>query len=188
MGRKEREERREARKQQREEEQESRQRKQTITRSVKVAAIILLVLAGAYLLLRRPDTSGKGLLGLGTTTYSFGEVSVSSEKVKGEIALRNTGEGILTITKLESSCGCTSASLTFNGEEGPVFSMPGHGPAPPQGWSAAILPGQAATLNVYYNPRTHPELRGPVERVVTVRSDDPRRPMQQVRVMVTQVD
>lgn len=188
MGRKERQERREAREQQREEEREQREGKQKTAKMVKAAAIILLVLAGAYLLLRRPDTSGRGLLDLEATSYSFGEVSVASGKVKGEVALRNTGEGILTITRLESSCGCTSASVTADGAEGPVFSMPGHGPAAPQGWSVAIPPGQAATLNVYYDPRTHPDLRGPVTRVISIYSDDPRRPMQQVRAMVTQVD
>lgn len=177
---------REERKIQREEEREERQKRRKLTKWAKAALALAIVTIAAYFLFRPPDTAGKGLLSVATPVYAFGQVSVAEGTAAGQVALTNRGEGPLTITRLESSCGCTSASITAGGEEGPVFGM-SHGKNSYPGWSTVIPPGGEAVLNVYYNPRVHPELRGPVTRVVTIYSDDPLRPVHEVRISADQV-
>lgn len=153
----------------------------------KTALAIVFIAVVGYLLFRPADTTGKGLLSIATPVYGFGQVSVAKGTVEGKITLTNAGEGNLTITKLDSSCGCTSASVTNNGKKGPVFGM-SHGENTHPGWSTVIPPGEKAVLNIYYNPQVHAEMRGPVTRAVTIYSDDPLRPVQEVKVSANQVD
>ncbi len=71
----------------------------------------------------------------------------------------------LIIDNMDSSCMCTSASVIYNGKEGPKFNMAMHGN--PKGWSVTIPPGDEAQLKIYYDPNAHKELRGPVTRTVS---------------------
>ena len=59
-------------------------------------------------------------------SYDFKEVSQKQGKVITYFNLKNEGQSDLIITKLETSCGCTSASIIFDNQEGPIFNMPGH--------------------------------------------------------------
>ena len=113
-------------------------------------------------------------------------VSLQGGVVDTTIPLVNIGEGTLRISSMETSCGCTSASIINNGVEGPAFGMKGHGPTPTS-WHTDINSGEQAVLKIYYNPAVHPDLRGPVTRTITIYSDDPESPTQDVRIKVTQI-
>ena len=126
-------EKREERKMQKEEERRQHKKRQRLRNWAMAGGAVILLVIAAYLLSRPPDTTGKGVLELATKLYDFGAVSVAAGTVEAEIALVNTGEGKLTIIKLDSSCGCTSASVTNNGKEGPVFQMSAHGKNPGAG-------------------------------------------------------
>ena len=52
---------------------------------------------------------------------------------------RNDGRSDLVINNINTSCGCTSASIVYNGEESPVFTMPGHGKENPKDWALQCL-------------------------------------------------
>ena len=108
------------------------------------------------------------------TKKDLGIVSLKKGIVTTEFVIKNEGKSDLVIDKLSSSCGCTSASLVYQGKEGPRFSMPGHGQEEPDpSWKASISQGDEATVKVYYDPAVHPDLTGPVTREVSVHSNDP---------------
>lgn len=104
----------------------------------------------------------------------LGTVSLKKGTVTTEFTIKNTGKTDLVINKLSSSCGCTSASLVYQGTEGPRFYMAGHGQDEPDAsWQVAIAPGDEAQIKVHYDPTVHPDLTGPVTRTVSVHSNDP---------------
>jgi len=107
------------------------------------------------------------------TSQDLGVVSQRKGEVFTDFNLTNEGESDLIINKLSSSCGCTSADVVYEGEEGPRFYMAGHGHDNPTDWQVAIKPGDRAVLRVYYDPNMHKDLVGPVTREVTVYSNDP---------------
>jgi hypothetical protein len=104
----------------------------------------------------------------------LGTVSLKSGAVTTEFTIKNEGKSDLVIDKLSSSCGCTSASIVYQGKEGPRFYMAGHGQdAPDPSWKISIAPGDEANVKVYYDPTVHPDLTGAVTREVSVHSNDP---------------
>lgn len=103
----------------------------------------------------------------------LGEVSQTEGIALTDFEFTNQGESDLVINKLSSSCGCTSGSIVYKGEEGPQFTMEGHGQENPKEWQVKIAPGDNATLRVFYDPSVHPDLEGAVTRTVSVFSNDP---------------
>jgi hypothetical protein len=119
-------------------------------------------------------------------SYDLGQISQARGIVTVEMAVTNTGTGDLEISEMETTCGCTRASLIVDGKAGPWFGMRGHGDWP-TGWSARLRPGQQAVLRVQYDPDAHGVYRGPVDRTVFIYSNDPRQPRAAVRLTGTQV-
>jgi len=117
-------------------------------------------------------------------TFDLGSVSVQQGEVFTTFVLRNAGRGELVLEDMDTSCGCTEAAVVINEEEGPRFNMRMHGN--PQNWSVRLAPGQEAELRVYYNPNTHPELRGPVTREVYLFGQDLQIPLAKARIFVNQ--
>ena len=108
------------------------------------------------------------------TKKDLGTVRQQNGVVTTEFTIKNDGKSDLVIDKLSSSCGCTSASLVYQGTEGPRFYMAGHGhDNPDASWQEIIAPGNEAIVKVYYDPTVHPDLTGPVTRTVSVHSNDP---------------
>lgn len=116
----------------------------------------------------------------------LGAISQARGVVAAELAVANSGSAPLVISEMETTCGCTEASLVVDGRAGPWFGMRGHGPWP-TGWSATLPPGAQATLRVRYDPDAHGIYRGPVDRIVYIYSSDPRQPRYPVRLTGTQV-
>lgn len=105
--------------------------------------------------------------------YDFSDISLAGGVVSYDFVLKNEGNRDLVINKLETSCGCTSASVVYAGVEGPTYSMPGHGQDGPKNWRLTIPAGDEAVLRVYYNPAVHPDFRGLAVREIYIYSDDP---------------
>lgn len=180
-------ERRRLLKEKREAERRRAKRNKKLRRWGAGALLIAVILGVSYLLFfHRPGLAGKGVLRVANSEYNFGVISVAEGEKSARIPLINIGDGALTITRLDSSCGCTSASVENNGSEGPRFHMAGHAPNPTH-WRTVIKPGGQAFLKVYFDPRVHPNVRGSVTRIITIHSDDPRDPEQEVRIKVYQV-
>jgi hypothetical protein len=121
--------------------------------------------------------------------YDFGNVSQKQGIVNTFFSIKNEGQGDLTINKLETSCGCTTASIVYKDKEGPIFSMAGHGKNEKiKDWQVAIPPGDSAQLKVYYDPNMHKDFRGTAIREIYVFSNDPIDFEKKVRIEINQVD
>jgi hypothetical protein len=113
-----------------------------------------------------------------------GNVSLKEGKVETSLIIENAGRSDLIVDGLSTSCGCTTASVVNNGQEGPMFGAS----APPEAWSATIRPGETAELRIYYDPAVHQDVRGPMMREVYVSSNDPVDPVVKVSIKLNQVD
>ena len=111
--------------------------------------------------------SGKGNLSADVSAYDFGIVSMAKGNVMYQFKIKNTGEDPVTISKMYTSCMCTTAKLiTDNGEWGP-FGMPGHGII--SNINAALPPQKEATIEAIFDPNAHgPAGVGRIERIITV--------------------
>lgn len=126
----------------------------------------------AQLIANAPDDAPKILLA--ETSQDLGVVSMSEGIATTEFNLKNEGASDLVIDKLSSSCGCTSASVIYQGEESPRFYMVGHGyDEPDSNWRLILPAGEQAVVKVYYDPTVHPDLFGPVTREISIHSNDP---------------
>jgi hypothetical protein len=152
-------------------------------------AVIVLIGAGLYVMKSKEEVIIEGTPKMVITpeAYDFGTVSVRGGVVTTTLLIENRGDGDLVIEDMDTSCGCTSASVIYNGREGPLFNMREHG-TNPKGWSQRIHPGEKAYLKVYYNPRVHPDIRGEVIRYVNLYTNDPQKPVVRVYIRVVQVD
>lgn len=117
----------------------------------------------------------------------LGEISQAKGEVSADFNFRNEGESDLLIEKLSTSCGCTLASIIYQGKEGPRFTMAGHGKTNPDNWQVSITAGDWAILRVYYDPSVHKDLKGPVTRTISVFSNDPVEFEKKVIITLNQI-
>jgi len=82
-------------------------------------------------------------------SYDFGTIP-ATEKVSHTFPIRNEGKGTLTISRVYTTCGCTTAELS----------------------SRVIPPGKQALLKVIYDPAFH-DVQGEVRRDVILEVNDP---------------
>src|SRR3989338_7321489 len=113
--------------------------------------------------------------------YNFGDISQAKGIISTIFNIKNEGESDLIINNMESSCMCTTASIIYDGAEGPRFGMSMHGSNPKE-WSVSIPPGEEAQLKVYYDPDAHGKFTGLVTRTIDIYSNDPIDFQKQVRI------
>ncbi len=99
--------------------------------------------------------------------FSFGNISMAAGNVSHRFTIENTGGSAITVTKLYTSCMCTTATLiTLAGKKGP-FGMPGHSPIP--GITEVLAQEGRAQVEIVFDPKAHgPAGVGRIERVITV--------------------
>lgn len=111
-------------------------------------------------------------LKLETASFDLGDIPIGGGLVKKQIKITNEGESNLKISKIITSCMCTTASLEVDGKKSPAFGMPGHSSGS-LFWSAEIKPRQSGVLEIVYDPAAHgPAGLGPFTRVVTISSNN----------------
>lgn len=101
--------------------------------------------------------------------HNFGEISASQGIVEIGFEIKNVGISTLTITGMETSCGCTTAKLKVGDKESPTFGMHDN----PADWSTSLKPDETAILLVIFDPNFHKNTFGPVTRTISIFSDDP---------------
>jgi len=115
--------------------------------------------------------AGASALRADEVQFSFGSVSMRAGKVSHEFKVRNTGTAPVKVTKLYTSCMCTTARLTTAEKKVGPYGMPGHGLIP--GVDVTIAPGEEASVEAIYDPAAHgPAGIGKVERVVYLETSD----------------
>ena len=97
--------------------------------------------------------------------YDFGTISMAEGKVTHQFKIFNKNAEAITVTKLYTSCMCTTAKL-MRGERtiGP-YGMPGHGFIP--NINEKINSEEETRIDVTFDPAAHgPAGIGAIERVV----------------------
>ncbi len=91
--------------------------------------------------------------------FDFGK-ALPGRTLKKDFVLKNLGEAPLVIEGVSTTCGCTAAIAG----------------------TTRLSPGRTTSLSVTLETRDY---RGPVERRVLVRSNDPKTPVLEVKVEAT---
>ena len=104
------------------------------------------------------------------TAFDFGSISMAAGKVTHRFWFRNESESEVLIRKIYTSCMCTTATFVKGMKVINSYGMPGHGPLPAV--NESLKPGEAAFVDVTFDPAAHgPAGLGPTQRVVTIESD-----------------
>lgn len=116
------------------------------------------------------EMSGTRALTSRAQSFDFGRIAMGGGKVSHRYPIENTGAKPLSITRMYTSCMCTTATLiTRSGRKGP-FGMPGHGSL--RSVDETLAPGEVAQVEVVFDPAAHgPAGVGPTSRTVTVVND-----------------
>lgn len=123
-------------------------------------AILIFLVAVGYLRAMPGQNSTDGpRIQIEPTSFDFGEVS-SGQVVEHRFAVKNIGNASLEISRVSTSCGCTSAAV--DKEE--------------------LAPGEEVALLVTYDSGLMKHEKGKVERFVYVRSNDPLSPQTEVTI------
>ncbi len=88
--------------------------------------------------------------------YDWG--TTGPAKLKAEIEIKNVGEGMLNLTKVQPSCGCTVLEALED---------------------SSLVPGQAITLHVQLDAVHR---KGPQSKSIAIMSDDPNNPTKIIRL------
>jgi len=86
--------------------------------------------------------------------YDFGKIAMDKGNVSIDFVLKNQGEEPVIITKMNTSCMCTTALLTANGQVSNEVGMPGHGGVGDEIY-IKIEPGEEGTVTATYDPNAH---------------------------------
>lgn len=100
--------------------------------------------------------------------YDFGVISMKNGDVSKEFAITNIAASDITISRVVTSCMCTSAFIVLpDGDLRGPFGMPGHGAVPPA--NEIIKAGESRTVRVVFDPNAHgPAGVGRIDRFVTL--------------------
>lgn len=113
-----------------------------------IIALSLLVLAGCTTTTKSPRVS------VAPPAHDFGTIVQSEGPVSTTFSVKNSGREPLTINRLSTSCGCTTAKM----DESP------------------IKPNESREMTVTFDPMVHPDQFGKIERVVYLQTSDPENP------------
>ena len=117
--------------------------------------------------------------------YNFGTISMADGPVKYTYKIKNIGQGDLKITRIQTSCMCTTAVLKVGNNISPQFGMHTSSLL----WSQNIAPGEVGDLEVVFDPGFHgPEGTGETLRGVYISSNDPQNKKVEVRLIANVVE
>lgn len=145
---------------------------------ILIAAVTLIILSGGVYVLSQTSissqfqTSSNAKLEVNEKSFDWGQISYSGGNVSKTFTIKNSGTGILKIKDIKTSCTCTKAQVTIDGQSSPYFSM--HSTS---AWMGEIKPNQEAKLTVIFDPAFHgPSGVGPITRLVLMDTNDQTSP------------
>lgn len=139
---------------------------------------VLVLALVIYALGRTPSASpldasgGTPTLSVSETAIDLGPMSVNEERSR-EVRFTNTGNAPLELRRIRTSCGCTEAELTIQGQKF-TFNMEMHNASAIRQWKGVLAPGESATMKTIYRPFVMP-VQGRVERKIFFETNDPAR-------------
>ncbi len=164
----------------------SQQNNHTISNGVNKTlisiGIAVLVLVGIIVVARpssnTPTASVSANLGSSLTieegsSFDFGTISMAAGKVQHEFKIKNTSSAPVTISKMYTSCMCTTATLVKGTEQFGPFGMPGHTAIPTI--NQTIEPNEEVSVEAIFDPAAHgPAGVGAIARSIVLEGKESR--------------
>ncbi|MDO8676696.1 MAG: DUF1573 domain-containing protein [Candidatus Azambacteria bacterium] len=118
--------------------------------------------------------------------FDFEKISMAKGNVSHDFSIKNSGSKPINITKVYTSCMCTTAILRMSsGKELGPYGMPGHGGFAPA-INQTIMPGEEVTVKTVFDPAAHgPAGVGLIERAVYIENDFGKPVVFQFKAVVT---
>jgi hypothetical protein len=132
---------------------------------IAIGLILVIALAAAVAVGYAALPQASGRIELSATTFDFGIIP-NTGPVSQVFQVRNIGDGLLEISGVSTSCGCTTAEVG----------------------SQQLAAGESTDLTVTYDPLAHDGALGEFMRIVYIRSDDPGTPEASLTMRVTVVE
>lgn len=140
-----------------------------------ILAFLVIVIGGSLLLTTgqaKPivrEEQGVAGMAIDKTTADLGTMTQDEEK-NVTFTINNTGNSVLRLWNVKTSCNCTFATIKIGDKEAGEFSM--HSGGAIKNWIGEVPVGQSAQLTVIYRPKIMPVV-GKVSRQVTFATNDP---------------
>ncbi len=153
---------------------------------VGAVGVSVAIIVGAVVLFsnQKPapkrENQGTASMTIDKNSEDFGSMKVSDER-RATFTITNTGDSILRIWKVTTSCDCTAATIKIGTTETPEFSMAGMMGSDRTNWLGEVPVGQKAILTVIYRPSVMP-VNGPITRQATFSTNDPNNPEVEVGI------
>lgn len=143
-------------------------------------AIVVVLFGGLIWFSRRsPSTdagqenvksANTGILAAEELSFDFGTISMAKGKVAHTFKIKNGSDKTAMISKVYTSCMCTSATLMHGDKKMGPFGMPGHGIA--SKINDVVNAGDEVGIEAVFDPAAHgPAGVGKVDRVVFVETE-----------------
>lgn len=139
-----------------------------------VLMIIGVVIAAGIFALsgNKKEVNAQTTVSVDRYSDDWGEMMMDGGNKEADFEIRNDGNGPLVLNNVITSCMCTTAVLSFNGKDSPVFGM-----HTKSGYQMSVPAGESAALKVVFDPAFHgPSGIGPITRQVKVNTNDPANP------------
>ncbi len=144
-----------------------------------IGIIVGILILGGLIWIARPDgkstssvqANSNGVLTVEeSSNYDFGTISMAAGNVTRIFKIRNSSSDTVVISKMYTSCMCTTATLTKGDQRFGPFGMPGHVAVPKI--DQTVNPNEEVTVEVVFDPAAHgPAGVGPIQRVVTIENN-----------------
>lgn len=126
-----------------------------------IPALALIAAAGAFAAFGPPDESAPampsvpaGRVAVEPAAVDFGDIIRADGAVSSTVTVTNTGSAPLTINRLSTSCGCTTAAMDLSD----------------------LAPQESRAMTITFDPSVHPDQTGEIIRVVYLQTSDPDVP------------
>ena len=120
--------------------------------------VIFIILAGLFASILTSSARATEMeipgIQISSTFYDFGDIYQEEGEISTTFTVTNTGDESLTINRLSTSCGCTTAEMDLSD----------------------LAPGEDRKMVVTYDPMVHPDQTGSITRVVYLQTSDPVSP------------
>ncbi len=149
-------------------------------------AVSIAIIVGAIFLFGNDKSPNRSSLGTASmtidkTSEDFGSMKGDEERTATFTINNTSAASVLRLWNIATSCDCTFASVTIDGNITGEFNMPMHMAASLKNWIGEIAPKDTATLKVTYRPKVMP-VTGVVTRQVTFSTNDPQHETVEVSV------
>ncbi len=148
-----------------------------------IASVLLIV--GAIAFFSNDKTPKREQQGTASMTIDkkfedFGSMKGDEEKT-ATFTITNTGNSVLRIWNVATSCDCTFATVVIDGKEIGEFNMPMHMRGDLKNWIGEVAANKTAILKVTYRPKVMP-VTGVVTRQTSFATNDPKNETVEVSV------